>query len=544
MKSPPSARFLTDLSTWNGAIAGGWFLRALFFAQRWARSVMTAQTPCAATFHATWLSSGWSEAGSLFLPVPPHPARKLKVWLHRTAGTAGDGKERLRFVSRRTGRMVREWILNPGGAASPAWFSTTLTFNAPDTLDVYAYSESLATGGLVCGSLSAYWVPEADAAAGADNATIPSGVGPIITQQFFAQDRADSTYALRRIAHTMNHLIAYRSRQVATMNEWGHHDARMGGGYSSATAGFFAVVRVAAGIPSLTANFRIRSAYPTGYSWTARIEMADANTGAAISTTDSAPFLDSTGGFNYATVTVPCAFAASTEVTLRAVFVQSPGGSSLFTPDDVSIWEDQPSATDLGLPSGETIPASFVDLGDGFGRVYGPILAADRQALLQNTLWLLSAKVRNLATFSDAVSGTAGADPDVTVDPDVNTAGWLTFRATPDGWEKNLTAYCGSSSDGLLPGPRRISLSKWEFLWGWKSLEEETTPPGVVFTSEPWFRQPVGWERRDAHRIAAGASLAFRRRLRDSVDGTTGTLVDHGAVIVEEPEESKLTDWP
>jgi hypothetical protein len=395
--------------------------------------------------------------------------------------------------------------------------------DGPDTLDIIPGSIGTWAGNVV--HVSAYWKPSVGAPSGI---TIPSDWGAI-SQTWATADKAHSTYVLRWLARQANWLMNDRARHAAAIS------------LASSYVGLVPqwAVRIASRVPSVTAKVYAKSATTQTLYLRGFLDLSaggaatpDWETSVSITTTDWAWY----------SMTLSPGASAARDVLLRlAQHTDTTIGSVL-------IYENAPTASNLGLPGAETIPAAFVDLDESSIASRKPILASTLDSLVKNMVWLASAKVRTLVCESTNVR--TGA-----VDPLKGTMGIYRVRATPDGWTKQIRCI---GSYLLDPDPdtttnQYLAWAQWAADNGgaseWKELEQEQPFEATTVNPLAVNRCRATYTQADDHSLSSGSEFIFRR-LWGNPDADAAPEWNYGsgdavgAVFEELPDGTTTTSWP
>lgn len=505
MSFPALVPFLFDREVYNGVPDSATLTRRLMRWQKWARGRWTRVSPMDGPIVTAGPGfSVWTPKSPFFVPAPAVPCRTLRGWVAYSTGGAWLA---IRFVSRRTGRILHESTISSG-----AYSEIVLTgVDAPDVIDFYVQGSASFT----LYALGLWWDVRGEGAL--PGVTYDSAWGSWLSQSFYSAGRADSSYLLRWLARKANQLVADRPPMAVCR-----------GGGPGATAYF--PVLVSPLVPSI-------KVYSSSTSTARFRKMSD---------------LSYSGNYAFSggVATIPTAFSEPT-----AVMVEVSGG--IASPWYVTIVETPASATDLGLPGAETVPASFVDLADASLLARTPIradqdalgsAAIGRAALVKNLVWLAAKKTRVLACAGDTtiLSG-SGVGPR------------RLFVASDDGWEKQIRLRAMKERNYVVPGPGPIAPGNQNIAWAewtddngsspastWKDLdgepvpgyETEQTPSGLLYTMESIASATV------AHKLAANASFFYRRRWYNP-DTDAYPYEDFlGGIVEELPDGTPLTSWP
>jgi hypothetical protein len=446
----------------------------------------------------------------------------LRVWWKENAN-ASTGTIGLR--SQRTGTM--QWL---NAASTPDYKTRTaaVTIDAPDIVDVYVKWMSGVGVPYSPTSLAAWWEP-------ASGAQVPGvtfdTTWKAISQAAVYPGRPDSTYVLAWLARKANQLMNDRQRVVLSV----------GGG-----AGH---MRIAPFVPGLTVWLYVKSSVARTY----YINFYDI--------ANPVPFgqssvLNVPGDNTWAwrSVTFPAGFTAE-----RVVLWSQVKSGPEVTIASIAFEEDQPTAASLGLPVGETIPAAYTDVDDvslrarigiWADRDAGGSRAHGRKALVENMIWLWASKVRTLwnenliSPWPVYGGGTVFGNTDP---PSNQTQEIVRFRATPDGWTKQLRV-AGSSSIGFDGGTGQpypdtggqgIATGQWAAENGGAAALKTLT------TRVPLQEWPNEWWVEEAPGVAAGAAFIFRTLLMNPpAAGQPVKAFANGLVVEELPYGTAVTAWP
>jgi hypothetical protein len=506
--------FFLDAETRAGIPDSAFLARRLARWQRWCRERMTGQTPCGARrTGAQALSEVPQKWCSAYVPAPPTPSRVLRIWWNE-ANNASEGDIGIR--SRRTG--TTQWL-----NVAPVYNKRktgTVVVDAPDTLDVMIRWKSPGNPGssYYPEAIGAWWEP-------LTSALVPGATfepWSAISQSFYAAGRADSAHALRWLARRANQIASDRQRPVFSFGQ----------GTSGMNAlSFF---RVAPGVPSVTVWVYCKG---------------------TASSVASATLYDPATNTQLATGSVPVpgdatwawrSFSIAMGYATSKVFYASVVAGANVQIASVSVEEAPLTAAALGLPPGETVPAAFVDLDDPSllggtpllaDAAYGGSRARGRKALVENMVWLAANKVRTVwvtSAFSPWPSY-GGAFASAVYPANGNPLNWQTqdvirFRATPDGWTKQLRIAGGVYSD--------VASTEQ----GIATAEDNGT---IVGSTRVPTGAPTQFYVEEAASVASGADVTLRRILtnpppqNESVDAFSD-----GLTIEELPMGTPTTAWP
>jgi hypothetical protein len=445
---------LADAEFRNGLPDQAALTRRIMSWQSWAHRRLTRATPADGGFWSTeWVSNGGFM--TFYVPPPPVACRRLAVWV-RARTMNGDVVVTVRSL--RTGLVLTAITLS--GASSGQWASGTVTVDAPDVVKVSV--QCVPTDYVT--AVSMWWDLEAEAPAGV---TIEPTWPAALSQAYLAANRPDSAYVLRWIARRANQLLAHRSPMVVAS--------------VYPKAGAVIMLRISPRTPSLT----IRAA---GGGTSARLTYLSPALG-------TGTLYNGVGGADgWETITVPIQGHPQTAPIRAELFVS---GSSLSA---FSVFEDEPTAADLGLPGGETVPAAFIEPSVVLSG--SPILAnldgaggagAGRLALLKNMIWLLAHKTRTLVCASARWS--SGAQQRI-----------YRVRTANDGLTKKIRIRVRSGPGVGYPS------STQKFGWGW--LDNENGGGGGGGWVDLGLAPPVdsdAWRAFDANSLPPNSEWTYRR---------------------------------
>jgi hypothetical protein len=516
MSSPSFVTSFLDAETRPGTPDTAVLARRLARWQRWARERMTGQVPCSSRVNgpSATLATPVTTWSRFYVPAPPTPNRMLRVWWRAAYPTGTLG-----IRSSRTGTV--QWIAatDYGGLSSG-----TVTVDAPDVLEVLCKHVGSAPEPYYPTFLSAWW--ETLSSALVPGATFEGWSA--VSQNFYAAGRSDSAYLLRWLARKANYLTSDRQRCVYSNSDNG--------------PGAYGIFRISAKLPSVRV-------------WVYAKASADRNIsvvfydtpGAGLFTTIIAMGSIAVPGddtWAWRSVTIPCGFATGHVVHMS---VSQPNTSIA----SVSVEEDQYTAAALGLPAGETVPAAFVDLDDALllggmpivaDTVYGGSRARGRKVLVENMIWLAANKVRTLWSRSvwspGGTYGQAGyLHPANTTPLDFQTLDVVRYRATPDGWAKQLRIASGAF---LRSG---YSTTTQGVATGHGLGDDGATATKLLSTVVPASLMP-SWTVEEAPAVAAGQAFTFRRILVDPpAVGQAEIARSDGLTIEELPMGTPTTAW-
>jgi hypothetical protein len=518
MSAPGTVPYFYDAELRNELPDSSAFARRIVRWQRWCYERMTGQTPCWARPSSTYQSSSTTPAHAyrFYVPAPPTPNRTLRLWWIDT-NNGSTGMVGLR--SQRTGTI--QW-LDPVATDGSYGRTATVTIDAPDVVDVYVKWKTGTSLPYYVTSISAWWEP-------AGTSEVP-GVSfdtswAAISQAAVAALRPDSAYLLRWLARKANQLMNDRQRCV----------------FSAASTGQ-RYMRIAPFTPGLTIWVYVRSSTASTY----RLDFYDVGN---LSPYASSSILNVPGDNTWAwrSLTLTTGYTAGRTVK----WVGIPGANVSVA--SIAIEEDQPTAVSLGLPAGETIPAAFTSVDDVALRARASIWADTdasgsrahgRQALIENMIFLWAKKVRTIWVENPlSPPGTYGTGTVFgnTNPPSYQTQEIVRFRATPDGWAKQLriagsAAVVTGQADAAGQG---VAIGQWPAENGGAGgLKTLTTRIPV----QVW---PNAWYVEEAPAVASGSAFYFRSLLMNPPTvGQAVRAMANGLVIEELPFGTPVTAWP
>lgn len=521
MSAPGNVPYFFDAELRNDLPDSAALARRLVRWQRWCYERMTGQTPCWARASRTFQSTGPpAHAYRFYVPAPPAPNRTLRVWftdaIAASNGTVG-------FRSQRTGTI--QWV-DPS-RTDGSGRTATITIDAPDIVDVYVRWKS-GTSPFYLANLSAWWEPVG--ASDVPGVTLDTSWAAI-SQNAVAALRPDSTYLLRWLARKANQLMNDRQRAV----------------FSSAASGR-RYLRIAPFVPGLTIWVYIKSSAARTYFF----NFYDADGSGAPYAASSV--LNVPGDNTWAWRSLTFATGYTTGRTVSIAGVPSGAGTSIAA---IAIEEDQPTAVSLGLPAGETIPAAFVEVDDlsirGRSAIWADLDAASsrahgRKALVENMVYLWAKKVRTLYVENPIAPGLTFGSGTVfanTEPPSYQTQEIVRYRATPDGWAKQLRV-AGSAAIGdnagvpyTDSGGQGIAIGQWAAENGGAGVLKTLT------TRIPAKEWPNEWYVEEAPAVASGAAFIFRHLLMNPpAVGQPVKAFANGLVVEELPKGTATTAWP
>ena len=353
MSYPTTRRFFRDdeFRNENAAIAGLVRGLALWENHTWARDLVL--TPADPKVHGD-LSWPWS-ATSFFMtpnrsvgagytllarfPVsdPRAPANRIKLYVDVAVAGAGTLNGLLTVTNLTTGEATTQALNAVAIAPGHQWFSTTVPAAAGDVLEVSAGVVSglafTATG------LCAWWDPDSLSLPGV---TFTAG-WTALSQAYHTTDRPLSTYALRQLGRAANAFV--HDRPLPVVASWLYNPAAgVGAGYASVP---LVVGRYMLPIGARVSQMELRLRY--------RASGACSVT-CALSGGGSASAVISGAGYGVASATITRTAGAFSAEELTLTVAGSPTYCDI---EHVLVYEQAGSATDLALPSGETVPGNF-----------------------------------------------------------------------------------------------------------------------------------------------------------------------------------------